>query len=429
MSLFGNNQKSQGTGLFGNLSSQPNQGGGLFGNLSSQPNQGGGLFGNQGSQPNQGGGIFGNQGSQPNQGGGLFGNQGSQPNQGGGLFGNQSSQQNQGGGIFGNSSSQPNQGSGLFGKNPQSQNQGGGLFSNINQQNQSTGLFGNNQNNNRGGIFGNNGNNNLGNGNNNNQGGPFGNNNNNNPFNLNNNNGPQQIQENQFFTTITPVIALSPNNEIRNIQLYKLPENFQNAVLTLKLNLKNQELKLEELQIYSQRLINFIDQNSKSVEKLSEFNNFINQKLNKYDEIINQVKENYDNITQSFEEEQKNIKLMEQDAGYKIDIPSKFLINYSQNLLNRTELFQQRLNDIITLIKVYYSQNNNDFYFDSDIIESTIGEYIKIVKNLLEGNARQEKMINEMIQIMLKTANDYGYSPNEVYNNIIQYANEYQNKS
>ena len=418
MSLFGNNQKSQGGGLFGNQTSQQNQGGGLFGNQSSQPNQGGGLFGNQSSQPNQGGGLFGNQISQPNQGGGLFGNQSSQPNQGGGLFGN--------------SSSQPNQGSGLFGKNQQSQNQGGGLFSNINQQNQSSGLFGNNQNNNGGGLFGNNQNNNGGGlfgNNNNNQGGPFGNNNNNNPFNLNNNNGAQQIQENQFFTTITPVIALSPNNEIRNIQLYKLPEDFQNAVLTLKLNLKNQELKLEELQIYSQRLINFIDQNSKSVEKLSEFNNFINQKLNKYDELINQVKENYDNITQSFEEEQKNIKLMEQDAGYKIDIPSKFLINYSQNLLNRTELFQQRLNDIITLIKVYYSQNNNDFYFDNDIIESTIGEYIKIVKNLLEGNARQEKMINEMIQIMLKTSNDYGYSPNEVYNNIIQYANEYQNKS
>ena len=67
MSIFGNQQGNQGTGLFG--STQANQGTGLFGNQ--QGNQGGGLFGNQ--QGNQGGGLFGNQ--QGNQGGGLFGNQ------------------------------------------------------------------------------------------------------------------------------------------------------------------------------------------------------------------------------------------------------------------------------------------------------------------------------------------------------------------
>ena len=415
MSLFQSSQQNQNKGgLFGNT--QTNQGGSLFGNNQQNQNQGGSLFGNNNQQnQNQGGGLFGNNNQQnQNQGGGLFGNSGTQPNQGG-IFGN--NQQNQNKGLFGNQNTQTNQGNGLFGNNQQSQNQGGGgLFgNNIGQQNQNKGLFGSG--NNGGGLFGNN---------NNNQNGLFGNNNNNNPFGQNNNNNrPPNFQENQFFTTVTPVIALNPNNVIRNIQLYKLPDTFQNAVLTLKLNLKDQELKLDELHTYSQRIINFIDQNSKSVEKFAEFNNFINQKFNKYDELINQVKENYDKISQSFEEDQKNIRLMEQDSGFKIDIPSKFLVNYSQNLLNRTELLQQKLNDIITLIKVYYSQNNNDFNFDADIMESTLGEFIKIVKNLLEGNARQEKMINEMMQILLKAANDYGYNPNEVYNKIIQYANEY----
>ena len=55
MSIFGNQQGNQGTGLFG--STQANQGTGLFGNQ--QGNQGGGIFGNQ--QGNQGGGLFGNQ--------------------------------------------------------------------------------------------------------------------------------------------------------------------------------------------------------------------------------------------------------------------------------------------------------------------------------------------------------------------------------
>ena len=363
------------------------------------------LFGNSGT------GLFGNN-NQQNQGGGLFGNN-NQANQGGGLFGNNNNQTNQGGGLFGNNNNQQSQGGGLFGNNNNQQSQGGGLFGNINQQNQGGGLFGNNnQANQGGGLFGNN------------------NNNNNNPFSQNNNNNQnQQIPDTIFFTSVTPVIALNQNNDIRNIQLFKLPELFQKKVLDLKLNLKNQEIKLDELQRYSQRLIDLIDQNNKSVEKLGEFNNFINQKLNKYDVIINQVKDNFNSISESFEEEQKNIKLMEQDSGYKIEIPSKFLVNYSQNLFNRTVLFQQRLNDIITLIKVNYSQSNNDFNFDCDIMESTIAEFIKIVKYLLEANARQEKMISEMFKIILKTASDYGYNPKDIYNNVMQYTIESNSNS
>ena len=305
------------------------------------------------------------------------------------IFGN-NNQSNQGGGLFGNNNNnQPNQGGGLFGNNNNNQpNQGGGLFGNNN----------NNQSNQGGGLFG-----------------------------INNNQFKQnpQIPDTTFFTSVKPVIALNRNNSIEDYQLCKLPDTFQKAVLNLKLNLKNQEIKLDELQRYSQRLIDLIDHNNKSVEKLGEFNNFINQKLKKYDDIINQVKDNFNSISESFEEEQKNIKLMEQDSGYKIEIPSKFLVNYSQNLLNRTALFQQRLNDIITLIKVNYSQSNNDFNFDCDIMESTIAEFIKIVRYLLEANARQEKMISEMLKVLIKTGSDYGYNPETVYNNVMQYAIEY----
>ena len=360
----------------------------LFGNKT-----GGGLFGNQ--NPNQGGGLFGNN-QNPNQGGGLFGNNQNQ-NQGGGLFGNQN--QNQGGGLFGNNQNQ-NQGGGLFGNN-QNQNKGGGLFGN--NQNQGGGLFGNNQNQNQGGgLF-----NNMFNG------GNINNNNNNlvNTF----------LQQPNFFTTVTPVIALNKNNSIKNMQLSKLPDEYQKAVLTLKLNLKNQEIKLDELQRYSQRIIELIDQSNKSVEKMGEFNGFINKKLNQYESIVNQINENFKFISEAFDQEQKNINLMEQDLGFKIDIPSKFLITYSQNLYNKTITFNQKLNDIITLIKVYYSQANDNMSFDADIMESTIAEFIKIVKSLLEENERQEKMINEMYHIIFEFARNYGENPETVRNNIIQY--------
>ena len=156
-----------------------------------------------------------------------------------------------------------------------------------------------------------------------------------------------------MFTTVTPVIALNKNNSIKNIPLSKLPDNFQKAVLTMKLNLKNQEIKLDELQRYSQRIIELIDQGNKSVEKMGEFNGFIKKKLNQYESIVNQINDNFKFISEAFDQEQKNINLMEQDLGFKIDIPSKFLITYSQNLYNKTITFNQKLNDIITLIKVY----------------------------------------------------------------------------
>ena len=334
--------------------------------------------------------------------GGLFGNNQNQ----GGLFGNNQNTPNQGG-LFGNNQNTPNQG-GLFGNNQNNQNQGGLFGNNPNNQNQG-GLFGNN-NQNQGGLFGNNNQNNQ------NQGGLFNglNNNNNNMFNA-------SIQETRFFTTVEPVIALNKNNSIRNIPLSKLPDDYQKAVLTMKLNLKNQEIKLDELQRYSQRIIELIDQGNKSVEKMGEFNGFINKKLNQYESIVNQINDNFKFISEAFDQEQKNINLMEQDLGFKIDIPSKFLITYSQNLYNKTITFNQKLNDIITLIKVYYSQANDNINFDSGIMESTIAEFIKIVKSLLEENERQEKMINEMYHIILEFARNYGENPDTVRNNIIQY--------
>ena len=360
--------------------------------------------------------IFGNQPN--NQGGNLFPN-----NQGGSLFSN-NQQNNKGGNLFSNNQ-QNNQGGNLFSNN-QPNNQGGGLFSNNQPNNQGGGFFNNQQNNqNNGGLFGTN--NTQNNQNNTTNLFNFNNNKTNNIFNNNLNNNNMNMYTSQspnLFTTVTPVIALNQNNNMRNVQLNKLPEEYQKAVLSLKMNLKNQEIKLDELQRYSQRIIDLIDQSNKSVEKLGEYNNFINKKLNKYDLILNQINENFEFLNESFNQEQKNINLMEQDSGFKIDIPSKYLIAYSQNLYNKSIEFNQKLNDIITLIRVYYSQNNDNNNFDGGIIESTLAEFIKIVRNLLEGNERQEKMINEMYHIIFEFARKYGENPETVRNNIIQYMNE-----
>ena len=403
----GNNNGQQTSGIFGNNSQSSN----FFSNTSN--NQGGNsLFGNNTSNNQGGNSLFGNNTS--NNQGGLFGNTSNNNQQQTGLFGNISNNNQQQTGLFGNTSNNNQQQTGLFGNTSNNNQQQTGLFGNINNNNQQqTGLFGNTSNNNQQqtGKFENAGSNPAN--------WSFGNNNFNN--NQNNINQIPQINNYTIFTSQIPVIALNPNNRLKDIQLRKLPPNYQDKVYNLKLNLKNQEIQLVELLQYHQRLNDLIDKNNQSVQKLGEFNGFINQKLGKFEQITNQAKDNFNVIFESFEEEQKNIKLMEEDSGYKIEIPSKFLLNYSRNLLNRTELFQQRLNDIITLIKVYNSKSNKDYIFDSDIIESTIAEFIKIVRYLLESNERQEKMINEMLHYFLEISREKGYNPETVYKNIMQY--------
>ena len=173
-------QEQKPGGLFGNQNPNSSGAGGLFGNLNQNNQQApaGGLFGNNNNNNQSsgsslfapkpaptGGSLFGtaNTGN-PNQGGGLFSgfgtnnnaNQNSQ-NQSGGLFGNNNQQKP--GGLFGNSTG--NTGGGLFGNlNNNTNNQsstGGGLFgSNNQQQPQGGSLFGNTTNNNQGSsLFGN----------------------------------------------------------------------------------------------------------------------------------------------------------------------------------------------------------------------------------------------------------------------------------
>ena len=359
----------------------------------------------------------------------LFGNKG-------GIFGaNNQPNNNQGGFSFGaNNNQSNNQGNSLFGAN--NQNNQGGLFGANNQNNQGN-LFGaNNQNqnnNNLGGLFTNNQNNNNSilsgglfssnnNQNNNNNQNPFGiiNNNqqnNNNNFNINN---MPNFSQTAMFTSVNPILSLNRNNSLRNIELHKLPEEYQNAVITLKTQLKNQELKLDELQKYSQRIIDLMDESNKSVEKMGEFNDFINKKLDNYETILNQINEKFNFLSDSFDQEQKNISLMEQDLGFKIEIPSKFLLEYSQDLYNKTISFNEKLNDIVSLIKVYCSEASGDIDFDAGILESTLAEFIRIVRYLLMENERQEKMINELYQLILQFAIAYGEDPETVRNNIIQ---------
>ena len=299
--------------------------------------------------------------------------------------------------------------------------------------NQNNGFFwqGNNNNNQENNNFGTNNNqgNNffrINNNHNNNQGGSIFNNQNNNNQNSNNNFLNNDINNNnintELFTSINPIIALNETNDLQNVQVNKLPKEYQEYIIKLKKTLKNQEIKLDELKHYSQRITELVDENNKAVGRMGEFNFFMNEKLNKYDSILAHIKNNYKLISDAFDQELKNISLMEENRGYKIEIPTKFLVNYSRNLNNKVSLFDQKLKDFLILIKAYYSESNNEIDFNSDIIESTLSEYIRVVKCLVESTVKEEKLVNEISQVVYNFMSFYGENMENVRNNINQYS-------
>ena len=336
---------------------------------------------------------------------GLFGNNNinnnSGLNQSSPFSNNFNNQQNIG--LFGNNNNNNNQSSVLFGFNNNQQNQ------NNNTTNQSN-LF-MNGNNNQGNMFLNNNNNN------NNQ------NQNINYNTINNNNKIKEIQSSIFFTTISPAIALSQSNKLRNIELKHFPEEYQNTVMILKDNLKEQESTITELKRYSKRINELLEEDNKYKKNIKKSNRAIEQKLNIIENIINKLKENNDFIFETYQDEEKILESMEQDKE-KIDIPSKFLVEFSRNLLKKTELFKQKFDNVFTLIKVASTQYNNHYIFDSDIMISTLGEYIKIVKSLLESKARQQKLVNEMLKALFKLFSDLGENIEIHYNDIMKYGFE-----
>ena len=155
---------------------------------------------------------------------------------------------------------------------------------------------------------------------------------------------------------------------------------------------------------------------------MGEFNFFMNEKLNKYDSILAQVKNNYKLLSDAFEQELKNINLMEENRGYKIEIPTQFLVNYSRNLNNKVSLFDKKLKDFLILMKVYYSESNSEMDFNSDIIESTLSEYIRVVKCLIESAVKEERLVNEISKDVYSFMTFYGENIENVRNNINQYS-------
>ncbi|KHO01683.1 nucleoporin SONB [Metarhizium album ARSEF 1941] len=172
-SLFGGGNKPAG-GLFGNSNTQTQQsggggGGGMFGGggTGAFGSSNTGAFGQANTANNAGGGLFGNTANKTTGSGFSFGNTNNTSTITGPAFGANatgnafgSTPANTGGGVFGNNpSNTQTTGGGVFGaQNNQQQSTGtgfGGGFGQLNQNQQSGGLFGNQQKPATGGLFGN----------------------------------------------------------------------------------------------------------------------------------------------------------------------------------------------------------------------------------------------------------------------------------
>ena len=363
-------------------------------------------FGNQSS-------LFGN--TKP--GTSLFGN-----NNQISLFGNNNQTNNQIS-LFGNNNQTNNQ-TPLFGNNNQTNNQTP-LFGNSNQLNNQSSLFGNNnQSNNQSSLFGNNNQTSnpnsvfsFRNNNNTNNIGTFGINNNNN---LNNN----FIQNQVIMTSIKPVLTIQSSNSLRFKKLNTLSEIFKKVIEKIQLDLTNNSIQIQ----YADNIIKRLEENFQIVRNEGanavKFSKVVDSKLSKVKILLNNLHNEMKKLEFSLEKQKNNFRIVEQQEDINLTIPDEFLLDLIEELEQRMISYSSQIEDIQTLVNLYYSEENGNFNVNSDMIEELIVELYQCIKMLLNDEAAINDYVNTVKESFIDYLKNLGLNDYEIKSKFDSYLEE-----
>lgn len=362
-----------------------------FGNQSS-------LFGN--TKP--GTSLFGNNNQTS-----LFGNN-NQTNNQTPLFGTNNQQNNQPS-LFGNNNQSNNQPS-IFGNNNQPNNPS--LFGNNNQLNNQSSLFGNNnQTSNPNSVFSFRNNNNT------NNIGTFGINNNNN---LNNN----FIQNQVIMTSIKPVLTIQSSNSLRFKKLNTLSEIFKKVIEKIQLDLTNNSIQIQ----YADNIIKRLEENFQIVRNEGanavKFSKVVDSKLSKVKILLNNLHNEMKKLEFSLEKQKNNFRIVEQQEDINLTIPDEFLLDLIEELEQRMISYSSQIEDIQTLVNLYYSEENGNFNVNSDMIEELIVELYQCIKMLLNDEAAINDYVNTVKESFIDYLKNLGLNDYEIKSKFDSYLEE-----
>ena len=347
--------------------------------------------------------------------------------------------------IFGNQNQTTNNTNTLFGNN----NNTNTLFGNNNNTNI---LFGNNNNTNS--LFGNNNNTNSLFGNNNNTNSLFGNNNNNkinnslftfgnnsqiqNPNNIglfgtiNNNNNNNNLLNNNMnimrqqviMTSVKPILTIPSSNNLRFVKLNTLDDNFKKITQKIQLDLINNSIQIQ----YAENIIKKLEENFQIVRNEGrnavKFSKVIDSKLSKIKILLSNLHNEMKKLEFSLDKQKNNFRIIEQQEDINLIIPDDFLLDLIEELEQRMISYSSQIEDIQTLVNLYYSEENGNFNVNSDMIEELIVELYQCIKMLLNDEAAINDYVNTVKDNYVDYLKSIGFNDYAIKSKFDSYLND-----
>lgn len=260
--------------------------------------------------------------------------------------------------------------------------------------------------------------------------------NNTNIFNQNNNNqnvfGQQQQQQNVFntnqnanvnnnqypsqpvITSTKPILTLQSTNSLRYVKIENMSEDVKKIAQKIQMDLLNNEMHIT----FAEKLIQKLEENFNSVKKeginLVKYGKVVNTKHNKIKYTINNIKSEIQKISSSLEKEKNNFRVLELGSDMNITIPNDFLLYFTNELEERMMSYASQIEDIQTLINLYYSEENGNFTMNSDMVEELIIELYKCIKILLNDEAVLNEYVNSVKNGFIDMLKNYGFNEYQI---------------
>ena len=249
-------------------------------------------------------------------------------------------------------------------------------------------------------------------------------NNNNNLF--KGNNFPQNPSnfQSQTITSTKPILTLQSSNSLRYSKIDQLTEATKEMAKRIQLDLQNNTLHIN----YAENLIKKLEQNFAVVKSeginVVKFSKVINTKNTKIKLILNNIKSEMKKLNDSLEKEKSNYRVLELNNEMNIPIPNDFLLYFTSELEERMRSYSAQIEDIQTLINLYYSEENGSFSVNSDMVEELIVELYKCIKILLNDEAMLNDYVSNVKASFAELLKSHGFNEYQIKAKFESYLDE-----
>lgn len=208
--------------------------------------------------------------------------------------------------------------------------------------------------------------------------------------------GQNEPDKQLIITSTKPILTLQSSNSLRYLKLSSFSDEFKKVINQIQVELMNNSLKIS----YAERLISRLEHNFKTVKSeglnVVKLSKVINTKNTKIKLILNNLKTEMKKLNESLEKEKNNFRILQLGSDMTLIIPNDFLLYYTQELGERMKSYATQIEDIQSLINLYYSEESGNFKINSDMIEEVIVELYKCIKILLSDEAMLSEYVTSV---------------------------------